>query len=145
MNRIIVVVDLGHFKAYRVTKGALERVKLELIASYDNIEAHGKLGDKVTDKAGKFAMAGGLKQAGGYGEPHNLTLEIKKRLIKTIAKEISELIQRESCKIWNLAAAKEINNQIVEYLEPTIKSKLGQNVTADLTKVKTLDILDHFE
>ncbi|HLC14965.1 MAG TPA: host attachment protein [Thermodesulfovibrionia bacterium] len=145
MNRIIVVVDLGHFKAYRETKGAVERVKLELIESYDNIEAHGKLGDKLTDKAGKFAMAGGSKQAGGYGEPHNLNIEIKKRLIKTIAKEISDLVQRESCKSWNLAAAKEINNQIVEYLEPAVRSKLGQNVTADLTKVKTSEILDHFE
>lgn len=145
MNRIIIVVDLGHFKAYRVTKGAADRLKLELIQSYDNIEAFGKLGDKVTDKAGKFAMGGGAKVAGGYGEPHNLTLEIKKRVVKLIAKDINELLQRENCKVWNLAAAKEINNQIVESLDPGIKAKLGKNVTADLTGIKSSELLSHFD
>ena len=42
MNEIIVLADLGHFRVYRVSKGAMDRTKIELIVSFDNIEAHGR-------------------------------------------------------------------------------------------------------
>jgi hypothetical protein len=55
MDKIIIITaDLGHFKAYRITKDPLETSPIvTLIESYDSIEGHGKLGDKLSDAAGK--------------------------------------------------------------------------------------------
>jgi hypothetical protein len=54
MNKIIIAVDLGHFKAYKITKNPMESTRTKLIKSYDAIDAHGKLSEKLTDNAGRF-------------------------------------------------------------------------------------------
>jgi hypothetical protein len=146
MTKIIIVVDLGHFKAYRVTKNQLESVKTSLIESYDTIEGHGKLSDKLSDSAGRFGVGGGKDgSAKGYGEPHNLQTEIEKKLVKMISKDINRLIKKEKYPTWYLAAVKRINRHIVERLEPDIKAKLDKNITSDLTKISKSDILKHFK
>ena len=146
MNEVIILADLGHFRAYKVSKGAMDRVKIELVESFDTLEGHGKLGEKVTDSAGRFGVDGGrLKGGAGFGEPHNIELETKKRLIKLIAHDINALVKRESCHKWYFAASKTINNQIIEYLDPDIQKKLEKNIPSNLTKIKITDILQHFE
>ena len=112
IEKIIILVDLGHFRAYKVSKGAMDRSKIELIESFDNIDAHSRLGDKLSDKAGKFSIVGGKSGTGGFGEPHHLESEIEKRLIKSIAKDINALLNKVDCRIWDFAAGKKINHQI---------------------------------
>jgi len=146
MEKIIIVVDLGHFKAYRVTKNPMESDRTELIKSYDSVAGHGKLTDKLSDDAGRFGMRGGKNgSAKGYGEPHSLQLETEKKLIKMMAKDINDLLNREKCSKWWLAAVRKINKKIIENLTPDIKAKLDKNITADLTKVAKSDILSHFQ
>jgi hypothetical protein len=144
VNEVIILADLGHFRAYKVSKGAMDRVKIELIESFDTLEGHGKFGEKVTDSAGRFGVDGGRLGA-GFGEPHNIELETKKRLIKLIAQDINALVKRESCHKWYFAASKTINNQIIEYLDLDIQKKLEKNIPSNLTKVKITDILRYFE
>jgi hypothetical protein len=149
MDTIMIAVDLGHFKAYKVGKTKLgNSKKMKLIESYDSIEAHGKLLDRITDQAGRFRMGGvkgGTTKAKGYGEPHNLMLEEEKRVIKLIAKDINTIIRREKCDSWCLAAPPEINNRIVENLQPEVKAMLGKNVTCNLTRAKKMEILEQFD
>lgn len=147
MDRILIITaDLGHFKAYRITKELLESPRVTLINSYDSIEGHGKLGDKLSDAAGRFGRGGGKKEsAKGVGERHNIELQIQKKLAKMIAKDINVLIDREDCEKWYLAAGKKINRRIIESLTPETKTKLDKNITADLTKVNKSEILNHFE
>jgi hypothetical protein len=145
MKKIIIVADLGHFKAYEVSKNPMESPRIELKKSYDIIEAHGKLGDKLSDEAGRFGVNGGKKGIKGYGEPHNIKLENKKRLIKQIAGDINDLIKRARLSRWYLAASKNINNQLIENLEPSVRTRLEKNVMADLTKKHKSEILDYFK
>ncbi len=145
MKKNIIVVDLGHFKAYRVSKNPLESVKVKLIKNYDTLEAHGRLREKLSDEAGRFGVYGGKTGIKGYGEAHNLELEIEKKLIKLIAKDINDLIKKEACKKWYLAASKKINNQIIKNLDPAIKAKLAKNVSADLTKTDKSELLSYFK
>ena len=148
MDKIIIITaDLGHFKAYRITKDPLETSPIiTLIESYDSIEGHGKLGDKLSDAAGRFRRGGGKEEAAkGSGERHNIELKTEKRLIKMIAKDINTLIDIEDCKKWYLAAGKKINRQIVENLKPEIKAKMVKNLFVDLTKVRKSEILSHFK
>ncbi len=146
MSTIIIAVDLGHFKAYRIPKSPLGKSKIELIESYDSIEAHGKMSDKLTDKAGRTGMMGGRKGAAkGYGEPHSMTLQTEKKMLKLIAKDINSLLKKEKYEQWYFAAPKEINGRIIENLNPDEKAKLGKNIQADLTKFGKAEILSHFE
>jgi len=54
--------------------------KLDLIESFDSVEAHGKYSEKVTDQAGKFGSASGKSWAKGYAKPTTLTSKTKKEL-----------------------------------------------------------------
>lgn len=146
MSKVIIVVDLGHFKAYRVTKEPLAKsARAELIESYDSLSARVKLSDKLSDAAGRFRLSGGKNgKAAGYGEAHNLETEEEKRLVRQIAEDINELLSREKCEKWYLAAGKHINSQIVEHLEPGVKAKLDKNVPCNLTKAGKSELLDYF-
>jgi hypothetical protein len=142
---IIIVADLGHFKAYRVTKEALESPLVQLIESYDSIEGHGKLVDKFSDMAGRFGRGGGQDEAGmDSGERYTIELEMEKRLIKMIAEDINTVIIREKCYKWYLAAGGKINRQIIENLKPEVRKKLDKNIAADLTKTEKSELLGHF-
>jgi hypothetical protein len=146
MKKVIIAADLGHFRAYSVTKDKWESPRVELIESYDSTEAHGKLSEKYSDASGRFGMMGGKKGAAcGNGESHNVRLEAEKRMTKLIAKDINALIRREGNGGWYLAAPEEINKQIVECLDPSIRSKLSKNISEDLTKTRKSEILGHFE
>jgi hypothetical protein len=145
MSTIIITVDFGHFKAYRVTRDPLGRPIVDLIESYDSVEGHGKLGDKLSDIAGRFVGGGGRGEvAKGYGEPHHLESEIGKKLVKMIAMDINALIKKEDCENWFLAAGDKINKEIIENLEPKVKSKLAKNITVNLTKTPKSEICSHF-
>ena len=146
MDKIVIVVDLGHFKAFRVTKAQMESSKIELIESYDSIDAHGKLSEKLSDGAGRFKRGEGQSTAAkGYGEPHNMKIEIEKRLTKLIAKDIDSLLANEDNNEWDLAAPAAINKQIVEQLAPDVKGKLCRSINADLTKTPKNKILSYFK
>ena len=145
MNILIVVVDLGHFKVYRVTKKILESPRIEHLKSYDNIEAHTRFGEKLSDDAGRFGLIGGKKGVKGYGEPHNIKLESKKKLIKNISDDINKLINTKKCDKWYLAAGKSINKQVIENLDPSVREKLDKNILSDLTKKHKTDLLSFFK
>ena len=147
MDKIIIItVDLGHFKAYKITKDPLETSPgITLIESYDTIDGHGKLGDKLSDAAGRFGRGGGKEEpAKGSGERHNIELETEKRLMKMLAKDIDTVIVSEKCDKWYLAAGEKINRQIIESLKPEVKARLFKNITANLTKIGKSEILSHF-
>jgi hypothetical protein len=146
MEKVIIAVDLGHFKAYKVSRHDMESQRIQLIESYDSIEAHGKLSDKLSDASGRFGMAGGKNGAAkGYGEPHNIELEMEKKAAKLIAKDINALIRKEGQPKWYLAAAKMINSQIIDNLDASVKAKLEKNIMSNLTKTDKSDIMKHFE
>jgi hypothetical protein len=60
--KIIILADLGHFKAYKVTQNPRESPRISLIKSYDSVEGHSKLGDILTDAAGRFIGGGGKNE-----------------------------------------------------------------------------------
>jgi hypothetical protein len=146
MDRLIIAVDLGHFKAYKVSTDSPGSPKIKLVESYDSIEGHGKLSEKVSDGAGRFGVSGGKNGAAkGYGEPHNIELEAEKKAARLIAKDIIAIIGKEGIKKWWFAAANKLNSLIMENLDPDIKAKMDKNINSNLTKTNKSEILKHFE
>jgi hypothetical protein len=145
MSTIVIAVDLGHFKAYKITRDPLGRPIIGLIESYDSLEGHSKLGDKLSDTAGRFVGGGGKGEvAKGYGEPHHLESEIRKKLVKMLAMDINALIKKEGPENWYLAAGERINKDIIENLEPKVRAKMDKNISIDLTNTPKAEILCHF-
>jgi hypothetical protein len=145
-STIIITADLGHFKAYGVTKDSPDTSpRVTLIESYASLEGHGKLGDKLSDAGGRFRRSGGSNEgAQGSGERHNIELEMEKKIAKMMAKDIDALIESEKCNEWYFASGKKINRKIIDNLKPEVKDRLVKNITADLTGVGKSEILSHF-
>ncbi|MBF0560222.1 MAG: host attachment protein [Nitrospirae bacterium] len=146
MRKIIAVVDLGHFKVFSFLKNPNESARLDLLDSYDIPDTHGKAMEKVTDAEGSFNRGEGKGgTATGSGEPHNVDLEIEKKVIKRIASDIGVIVEKEGCSKWHLAAGEAINNQILENLDPTVRTKLHKNIRVNLTNAPKSEILGRFE
>ncbi len=144
-NKIVVVTDLGSFKAYKVDPHDFGRSpRLELLEAVELADAHEKLTDKVSDLAGRFGKGGGPNSATAVGERHNIELEHRKRLVKRLAERLSALLRGPSVDGCYFAASKEINHQILAGLEPPIRAKIEKNVPADLTKLDKSALLERF-
>ncbi|PWU15216.1 MAG: hypothetical protein C5B50_15760 [Verrucomicrobia bacterium] len=144
---LVVVADLGCMKAYRLTSDELSRnPRLEPIEEFTSAEAHGKLVDWVSDSSGRFprGTAGPNGAAMSDGERHNIELEKRKRLVRSLAQRVNALAKNKEFERCFLAASREIVHQLIEELEPQVRAKIAKNVPADLTKAGRLEIMKHF-
>jgi hypothetical protein len=147
-NTLVVITDLGCFKAYRLENHQPNQsVRLLPVEEYNNAEAHDKLVEQVTDLAGRFPRATGASIASGAmsdGERHNIELERRKRMVRQLAQRLNALLRSNDVETCFLAASREINRQLIEELEPQARAKILKNVPADLTKLDRAQILRHF-
>ena len=150
MNTLLVVADLGGFKAFKVeTNGnpmSRHTPRMELLEQYDNQQAHGRIVDKVSDLSGRFPRGTMARSAGAMsdGERHNMELEERKRFIRDLAHRLNNLARKEEFDRCFLAASKEINHPLCEELEPRVRAKIAKNIPADLTKLGRTEILRRF-
>jgi hypothetical protein len=145
-NTLLLVADLGGYKAFKIENDHLARSpRLELIEHFDNPAAHGRLGDRVSDLGGRFPRGTG-KAAGAMsdGERHNIELEARKRFVRQLAQRLNALARPQEIERCFLAASREINNQLVEELDPQVRLKIEKNIPADLTKIEQAQLLRHF-
>jgi protein required for attachment to host cells len=147
-NTMVVVADLGGFKAYKLSSPDYTHnsPRLELLAQFDNPEAHGHLVDKVSDLSGRFPRGGGPGGQGSLadGERHNLELEQRKRYVRQMAQQLNRLAGNGDVDNLLLAASREINHALVEELDARVRAKIMKSVAADLTKLGQEQILRHF-
>lgn len=147
-NTLVVVTDLACLKAYRLENNHPNKsLRLELVEEFNNAEAHGKLGDKVSDLSGRFPRRTGAQHTTGAmsdGERHNIELESRKRLVRQLAQRLNRLLGSKEVERCLLAASREINHQLLDELEPLVRAKIEKNIPVDLTKLDRAEILGHF-
>ena len=147
-NTLVVVTDLGCFKAFRLENNhSHQSPHLELIEEFNSADAHEKLVDQVTDLSGRFPRSSGMSNATGAmsdGERHNIELERRKRLVRRLAQRFNTLARSHEFERCLLAASREINHQLLEELDPQVRAKITKNIPVDLTKVERADLLGHF-
>lgn len=145
-NKLLIVTDLGSFKAYRLEASSLHSTpRLELVEEFNFVDAHGKFSDHISDLAGRYHAPAMGKWATPWGERHNIELERKRRLIKQVAQAIVELLRKSGTVGCYLAAGKEINHQILDELPREVRAKIEKIVPCDLTKAERSEIFRHFE
>jgi hypothetical protein len=148
MNTLLVVVDLGGLKAFKLENNHQvgHTPRLELLEHFTNPEAHGRLVDKVSDLSGRFPRGTVARSAGAMsdGERHNIELESRKRFVRQLAQRLNALARSPEIDRCFLAASREINHTLLEELDPQVRAKIAKNIPADLTKVGRAEILSHF-
>ena len=147
-STLVVVMDLGCLKAFRLENHQPHQTpRLALVEEFQNVDAHKKLVNRVTDSGGRFPRSGGASNARGAmsdGERHNIELETRKRLVRQLAQRLNALARGPEVERCLLAVSREINHQLLEELEPQVRAKIEKNVPVDLTKLERAEILRHF-
>lgn len=146
-NKLVVVVDLGCLKAYKVEYDEVStNPRFELIKNINTDEADGRLSDKLTDEAGRFH--GGQRSQNeirASGERHNINLEFERRAISQLAKTINQMVAKTPVsQTVYFAAIKEINHQVLDKLDPAVRARIEKVVPEDLTKIHGSKLLSHF-
>ncbi len=143
-NTLIVVMDLGLLKAYRLERTQQNTPRLVLVEELTTAEAHSKLTDKLSDQAGRYRVPTS-NMAMSFGERQKIDLEFRKRLVKQLAEQLSRLLNRDGVEECYVAASKEINHFILDALGHNERAKIVINLPADLTKVEKTELLDRFQ
>ena len=138
-NKLLVVADLGHVKAYQLGESSMRGTpRLELLDEWQT-EVMEHLSEQLTDQFGQYRKGSSEMSD---GEEHNLELEQRHRAAKNIARQIDALTT--DVEGWYFAAPSEIYQQLLEEMNQRTRQKLEKNVPADLTKVTPDQIIKHF-
>jgi len=146
-NTLVVVVDLGCLKAFKIDNSRDHSTpRLELVEEFNNADAHERLVEKVTDLSGRFRRATRAATGGAMsdGERHNIQLEQRKRCVRALAARFTAVFDSTQPEHCFLAASREINNPLLAELEPRVRTKIERNLPVDLTKVDKSRLLGHF-
>lgn len=142
-DTLIVTGSLGEIKIYEVKESERtinNEIKTvyspELVSAADIIEAHRKLGETVTDKAGRFGH--------GSGEEHALQNERVKRIIAEAAADITAVVKTKRPKAIYLAYPQEHLRELEEKLPKEVSEKILKALGADLVKTPREKLLEHF-
>jgi Protein required for attachment to host cells len=128
-SSLVVVVDRGRLKAYRVSETPTRGPKLELVQAFGipNLNA--------------FSRAHRTTAATDWPE---LEIEETRQICRQLAGEITNLVRRDFGEGWSLAAPESICNQIVDLLPLEIRKRIVERVERDLVKIPVAELLSHF-
>jgi len=145
-SSLIIVTDRGGLKAYRVNETPTRGPSLQLVQAFNITDAHGRLVDKVSDLAGRFAVtngAGGHHGPGSIAERTQLATETDRRIHKELADQISKIVPLDG-KGWSFAAPAEIHGAIVDLLPAAVRDRIVEHVKADLVKLEPAKLVSRF-
>ncbi len=141
-KQLLIVTDLGSFKAYSVDNSGLNTTpRLELIEHFHAEEP--RIADKPSKLAGRY-RAPGARGGAPWGERNNIELEGKKRLVRRLSGRLNALVRDGDVDSFYFAASKGIDHQILDALCPAAQAKIKKNLPADLIKASKEKLLDYF-
>jgi hypothetical protein len=149
MNKLVVLTDLGTFKAYRLQDDRVSSTpRLRPVDAFENSAADDRIGRRLSDDNGQFRTGGQPGTATNDkadGERHNIWLENNRRSAKQIAERMSELLDNGEFESCYFAASNEINREIIEHLSPEARRKIEKNLHCNLVNAPNDEVLQHFK
>jgi len=144
-NRVIVVANLGAFKAYKVEQDGNTTPRLLEFPVDDVPNEHAKRSNTLTVMEGKSASSPSnpaTNATGSDGEQHNMELEKRRRAIRKIAENIRKLLSEDTARTCSLAAPKEILGQILGDVHPSLRSRVDITLPLDLTRTPKAELIE---
>lgn len=146
-DKLVVLTDLGALKAYKVTRDELNgHPRIDLIQNFENVSAHQRMSDTLSDRAGRFPVGNGIAAGQmSHGENHGLETETEKRLIELLSSRVNEIVGGSDAPYFYFAAPAQINQRVVDGFRPDVRAKMQKNVTSDLIKTVKSELLSRFQ
>lgn len=144
-DRLLILTDLGMVRVLSFKKAGNDpRDRAHLIELSEN-ELESPRGAETTDSPGKFnrGFAAGDGEAMSHAET-KLDIEVEKRAIALVAKEICEAVTKLDCNSFVLAAPQEHLKRLESEMDANCREKLKDSVGADLTKSNLKDLEKRF-
>jgi hypothetical protein len=143
-NKLVIVMDSGRFKAFRVEGNGVDSPRfIQIEDRQTNVEDH--LSALVSDQQGQFGKgARSARAASSSGERHNIDLEFRRRALKEFARAVCKLADRERAEEIFFAAGSKINQQALDAMTRDVRTRIQRNLTANLTNLKTPEIMARF-
>ena len=141
---LIIVADRGSLKAYRVNETPTRGPSLKLIQAFNVTDAHGKMVDKVTDLAGRYAANDGSGMHQASIAETKLETETERRINKQLVDQITKIVKSDGVEGWSFAAPASCHNAIIELLSPEVRGRIIEFVKSDLVKVEAAKLTSHF-
>lgn len=126
---LIIVVDRGRLKAYRVQKTPTRGPGLKLVQAFGIPNVNDLSRTRRTTAVTDWPQ---------------LEIEETRRICKQLAGEITKLVQCDFGEGWSLAAPESIYNQIVDFLPIEIRERIVEHVPSDLGKTPVAQLRSHF-
>ena len=143
-SSLIIVTDRGSLKAYRVAETPTRGPSLQLVQAFNITDAHGKMIDKVTDLAGRYAANDGAGMHQASISETKLETETERRINKQLADQIIQIAKSNGVEGWSFAAPASCHNAIIELLPPQVRDRIVEVVKSDLVKVEPAKLTSHF-
>lgn len=144
-DRLLILTDLGTVRVLNFKEaGDDPRDRAHLMELSDN-ELGPPRGAATTDSPGKFnrGFSAGNGEAMSHAET-KLDVEVEKRAIAQVAKEICEVVAKLGCESFMLAAPQEHLKRLEAGMDADSRGKLEESVGADLTKSPLKDLEKRF-
>jgi protein required for attachment to host cells len=143
-STLVVVVDRGSLKAYKVNDTPNRGPSLQLVQAFNIMDAHGRYQDKVSDQAGAFPDAAGPGSMNSIAERHGIENETERRVHRELAEKIAETVKRESAEGWSFAAPARIHGAITDLLPNDVRDRIVEHVNSDLVNIEPAKLANHF-
>jgi hypothetical protein len=143
---LVIVVDRGSLKAYRVNETPTRGPSLQLVQAFNLTDAHGRLIDKVTDQAGRFPVgdAGSGRHMNAIAERTQMEVETDRRIHKQLAERIVEIVKSDGVAGWSFAAPAPCYKAIIDLLPADIRDRIVEHVKSDLVNTEPAKLSAHF-
>jgi Protein required for attachment to host cells len=126
---IIIIVDRGGLKAYRVRDTPERGPTLNLVQAFDIPNVNDLSRTHHTTAVTDWPQ---------------LEAEESRRICQQLAAEIKKIVERNFGEGWSFAAPKSIYAKIVDLLPVEITERIVDHVQSDLVKIPVSELLSHF-
>ncbi len=143
---LVIIADRGSLKAYKVNETPTRGPSLQLVQAFDITDAHGRMGDKLTDMAGRYPVGdvGNGRHMNGVAERTQLETETHRRICRQLTDEIVKIVKEDKEMGWSFAAPAAIHGTIVDLLPNDARDRIVEHVKADLVKIEAAKLPSHF-
>ncbi len=144
-TNLLIVTDLGHFKAYRLQQRRGSRQQRLQTIEDVRTEVTEHLSENLTVQPGRFRKGASAAGAMSDGQEHNLGLERRHRAVKALGKRIEDLVSREKPTRLFFAAGPQINEPLLAELDVKTRGQISRNINANLSKLTANELLQRFD
>ena len=144
-DRLLVLTDLGMVRVLNFKPAGDDPRDLAHLIELSENELGPPRGAVTTDAPGKFNR--GFAAGGGEAMSHaetKLDVEVEKRAIAQVAREICEVVQNLGCSSFILAAPQEHLKRLESEMDADCREKLRESMGADLTNTSLKDLEKRF-